>query len=54
MTRLYGRAAKGERVVEATPQNYGENITMLAAISLAGVSAPMTIQGAVEALVFKA
>ncbi len=53
MTRLFGRAAPGERVVDRGPQNYGENITMLAAISLAGVSAPMTIQGAVDALVFK-
>lgn len=26
MTRLYGRATPGERVVETIPQNYGENI----------------------------
>ena len=25
MTRLYGRAAPGERVVDTAPQNYGEN-----------------------------
>lgn len=25
MTRLYGRAAPGERVVDNAPQNYGEN-----------------------------
>jgi transposase len=53
MTRLYGRAAKGERVVEATPQNYGENITMLAALSLSGITAPMTINGAVDGEIFK-
>jgi len=53
MTRLFGRGAPGQRVVDSVPQNYGENITMLAVISLAGVSAPMTIQGAVDALVFK-
>ncbi len=52
MTRLYGRATPGERVVESVPQNYGENVSMLAAISLAGVSAPMTIAGAVDGLVF--
>lgn len=52
MTRLYGRAAPGERVAEATPQNYGENITMLCCLSLSGVSAPMTINGAVDSLVF--
>jgi hypothetical protein len=26
MTRLYGRAASGERVIEIVPQNYGENM----------------------------
>jgi hypothetical protein len=53
MTRLYGRAAKGERVIETVPQNYGENITMLASLSLSGIEAPMTINGAVDGIVFK-
>ena len=30
------------------PQNRGENVTMLAAIGLGGVSAPMTVNGAVD------
>lgn len=53
MTRLYGRAAKGERVVDSVPQNYGENITMLAALTVSGIVAPMTINGAVDGAVFK-
>jgi len=53
MTRVYGRGAKGEPVIETVPQNYGENITMLASLSLAGIEAPMTINGAVDAIVFK-
>ncbi len=53
MTRLYGRGAKGERVIETVPQNYGENITMLATLSVAGIEAPMTINGAVDGVVFK-
>ncbi len=53
MTRLYGRAAKGERVIETVPQNYGENITMLASLSLSGITAPMTIKGAIDGVVFK-
>ncbi len=53
MTRLYGRAAKGERVIDTVPQNYGENITMLASLSLSGIKAPMTINGAVDGIVFK-
>lgn len=54
MTRLYGRAVPGERVCDSVPQNYGENITMLAALSLSGIHAPMTINGAVDGEVFKA
>ncbi len=53
MTRLYGRAAKGERVIETVPQNYGEIITMLATLSLSGIQAPMTINGSVDGMVFK-
>jgi transposase len=52
MTRFFGRAKPGERVVDTIPQNYGDNISMLAAISLSGIDAPMTIAGAVDGLVF--
>lgn len=54
MTRLYGRAAPGERVIEGAPQNYGEKVSMLGCLSLSGISAPMTISGAVDGLVFLA
>jgi transposase len=53
MTRLYGRGARGARVIETVPQNYGENITMLASLSVSGIEAPMTINGAVDGVVFK-
>ena len=53
MTRAYGRGARGARVIETVPQNYGENITMLATLSMMGVQAPMTINGAVDGAVFK-
>ena len=53
MTRLYGRAAPGVRVVDHVPHNYGENISLLAALGLAGLSAPMTVEGAVDAAVFR-
>ena len=52
MTRLYGRAAPGERVFDSVPQNYGENMTMLACLSADGLSAPMTVGGAVDGAVF--
>ncbi len=54
MTRLYGRAAPGERVYDSVPLNYGENITMLACLSEDGLAAPMTVEGAVDGLVFLA
>lgn len=54
LTRLYGRAAPGVRVVDRVPQNYGENLSLLAALSSAGVSAPMTVNGAVDTAVFRA
>lgn len=54
MTRLYGRAPKGQRVVGSAPQNYGANITMLGALSAAGLSALMTVDGATDGEVFVA
>jgi transposase len=54
MTRAYGRAPRGQRVVGAVPQNYGANVTMLAALSLRGIEAVMTIDGATDAEVFRA
>lgn len=53
MTRLYGRAPRGDRVVGSVPQNYGENITMLASLGLTGLGAMMTVNGATDGDVFK-
>lgn len=38
--------------MDAVPQNYGENITILGALSLSGVEALMTVNGATDAEVF--
>jgi transposase len=54
MTRLYGRAPRGERVTASAPQNYGENITMLGALSATGLCALMTVNGATDSEVFAA
>jgi transposase len=54
MTRAYGRSRRGERVVGAVPQNYGQNVTMIAALALHGPEAVMTIDGATDAAVFRA
>jgi transposase len=53
LTRSHGRAAPGERVVEAVPQNYGSNVTLLAALSLNGVSAPWMLEGSVDTEAFR-
>ena len=52
LTRLYGRAPKGERVQESVPRNYGAQTSMISDLSLAGVEAIMTVEGAVDTLVF--
>ena len=54
MTRRFGRAPRGERVIGAVPQNYGANLTLIAALSLHGIEAVMTIEGATDAEVFHA
>ena len=53
MTRLYGRAPTGERVVGSVPQNYGQNVTMLGALGIQGLDAVMTVDGATDAEVFR-
>jgi len=54
MTRLYGRARPGERVISTVPQNYGPNITILGAVGIQGIRAVMTVEGATDTDVFRA
>jgi DDE superfamily endonuclease len=54
MTRLYGRAPKGARVLGTVPQNDGDNITLLGALDQQGLQAVMTVNGATDADVFRA
>jgi transposase len=53
MTRRFGRAPSGERVIGTVPQNYGANLTMIAALALHGIEAVMTIERATDAEVFQ-
>jgi transposase len=52
MTRRYGRATPGQRVVDSVPDNYGTNQTMLAAVSLDGLDAPWVVDGAINGAIF--
>lgn len=55
MTPLYAYAPKGERAYGRVPKNRGENTSFIAAISLdEGVTAAMTLAGAVDSFVFDA
>jgi transposase len=54
MTRRYGRAPKGERVLDSAPRNYGMHTSVIGAVGLRGVLATMTVEGAVDTLCFDA
>jgi transposase len=53
MTPAYGRAPRGERVEASAPASW-ESVTMIAAIGLGGVRAPMAFEGALNAATFLA
>jgi transposase len=52
MARLYGRAEGGNRAIGSVPQNWGENVTLVAGITSQGLRAPMQIDGAMDGEVF--
>jgi transposase len=54
MTRLRGRAPRGQRVTESVPRNYGPQTSLIGTLSLAGVEAMMTLEGAVDTDAFNA
>ena len=54
MTRNYGRAPRGERVREGTPNSHWRTVTMLAALTTKGLRAPMTIESPTDGDVFLA
>jgi len=54
MTRLRGRAPRGKRVTESVPRNYGPQTSLIGTLSLEGVEAVMTLEGAVDTLAFNA
>jgi transposase len=54
MTRTYARAPVGERACDAVPKNWGDNITVTAALTLDGIVAPMMLHGAMNGRAFEA
>lgn len=54
MTRLYGRARRGQRIREGTPDGRWRTVTMLGAVSHKGWQAVMTIESSTDGDVFLA
>lgn len=54
MTRRYGRAPRGQRVVGAVPDTYGQTVTVLGALGARGLRALMSVDGPTNAAVFLA
>jgi transposase len=51
MTPAYGRAPRGERVEASAPASW-ESVTVIAAMGLGGVRAPLAFEGAINAATF--
>lgn len=52
MTRSRARAPRGKRVVGRVPRHHGSNITCLAALTPAGIRAPLVFPGALDGTIF--
>lgn len=54
MTRLYARAAPGQRIAEATPGYSGPHYTVVATLGWKEVTAPWILEGAMDRVAFEA
>lgn len=48
MARLHGRCRQGTRLVDSSPAASWKTVTLLSAVRLAGVTAPMMVPGAIN------
>ena len=54
MTRLRGRAPRGQRLIDKTPHGHWQTTTLIAALGMAGVRCSTVVDGAVNGDVFEA
>ena len=54
MTRLYGRAPRGERLVDAVPHGHWRTTTFIAGLRQSGIIAPMVLDGPMTGAAFRA
>ena len=52
MTRTHARCPQGQRAIDVVPRNRGKNLTLLCALTLAGPTAPLLVEGGVNGDVF--
>ena len=54
MTRLRGRAPRGERLIDKTPQGHWKTTTLIAALGISGMRCSTVVDGAVNGDTFEA
>lgn len=54
MARRYGRSRRGERCVAAVPYGHWKTTTFVGALTIDGMTAPMTLDGAMDGIAFLA
>lgn len=54
LTRLYGRAPKGQRAHASTPHGHWQTTTMISSVRLDGTTACMTLEGTTDTESFRA
>jgi transposase len=54
MTRLYGRAPRGERLVSAVPHGHWRTTTFIAGLRQSGLIAPLVLDGPMTGAAFRA
>jgi transposase len=54
LVRLYGRAPRGQRLVDKVPHGHWKTTTFLAALRSSGLTAPMVVDGAINGPLFLA
>ena len=53
MTRMYGRALKGERLIDYPPHGHWQTTSLVSAVRLEGVMASMALNGAMDQVAFE-
>lgn len=54
LTRLYGRAFRGQRLVAKVPYGHWKTPTFVGALRVAGITAPLVVDGPMNGAIFRA